>query len=328
MQKQTFIKAVIIMLAFASYIQAGVSVIMNGSFEDNAPIGDITLEAPADWNDVNVPVDKFGGYVNEEWMSDGGYSLTLYSKALATFNAGDMAMVSQQVYLTDALADVNQIVFDIKLSASSGAWDPNKRSALVLIDGEIAWDSDVLGPSEQGDGVYWDVVVGGIDINDANSHVLSLAIRSDVTETSFPFVDYRAQWDFVRFDVHCEGAGYLRADITGPNDRRDCYVDEFDLALLTQKWLEENPGYRCDLFEDNDYIVNFRDFSVLAADWMGDSFSQGNQLLSGDLNFDGIVNLLDFAVLAENYSSGLAGYEDISEMSEQWLQKNWLYWPE
>ena len=120
----------------------------------------------------------------------------------------------------------------------------------------------------------------------------------------------------------------MRADITGPNDRRDCYVDEFDLALLTQKWLEENPGYRCDLFEDNDYIVNFRDFSVLAAVWMGDSFGQENQLLSSDLNYDGTVNLLDFAVLAENYSSGLADYEDVSEMSEQWLQKDWLYWPE
>jgi len=198
----------------------------------------------------------------------------------------------------------------------------------VLIDKEVVWNSDVLGPSEYGDGVYLDVVVDGMDINDANSHMLSLAICSDVDETTFPYIEYRAQWDFVRFDAHCEGAGYLRADITGPDGRRDCYVDGFDLALLAQKWLEGNPGYRYDLFEDDDCIVNFRDFTILANSWMGNSFGQGNQLLSGDLNFDGIVNLLDFAVLAENYSSGLADYEDISEMSEQWLQKNWLYWPE
>jgi hypothetical protein len=327
-RKTKFVAGIMAVLLLANCARAGVSVIMNGSFEENAPIDDISQEAPADWSDVNVPTAKFGGYVGEDWQTDGGYSLTLYSKWLAKCDAGDKAIVSQQVYLTDAMVDVNQIIFDIKLSASYGDWDANKRSALVLMDGEVIWNSDILGPSDYGDGVYQDVVIGGIDINDANSHVLSLAICSDVNETSSPYIDYRAQWDFVRFDAHCEGAGYLRADITGPDGRRDCYVDEFDLALLAQKWLEEDPAYRYDLFEDDDNIVNFRDFAVLAASWISDSFGQENQLLSSDLNYDGIVNLLDFAVLAENYSKELADYEDVYKMSEQWLQKDWLYWPQ
>jgi hypothetical protein len=328
MKKVTFVVVVIIMMLLTGKTEAGVSVIKNGSFEDDGEIYDITETAPADWNDVNVPTDKFSGYVDEDWKSDGDYSLTVYSKALAKCNAGDMATVSQQVYLADTLGNVNQIVFDIKLSASSGDWDPNKRSALVLIDGEIVWDSDVLGPSEYGDGVYWDVVVSDIDINDTNSHTLSLAIRADLDETLPSFINYWTQWDFVRFDAHCEGAGYLRADLTGPDGRRDCYVDEFDLKLLAENWLEENPAYRYDLFEDGDDIVNLRDFGVLAEVWTGDSYGQEDKLLSGDLNNDGIVNLLDFAIAAESYSGGQVDYNDISILAEQWLEKNWLYWPE
>lgn len=331
MKKTTSIAAVMVVLLLAHSVQAGVSIVKNGSFEADGSIGDIKVVAPRYWCDVNLPDDKFTGYVGEYWTTHGDYALTIRVEPEPTV-AGDIAMVSEQVYL----GGVNKIIFDVKLSSALSfiPWDSNVRSAVVLIDGNDIWDSNNFQPNEQGEYLNQEVDVNGID--GASLHALSLAVRTNVDD--LPDVDYYADWDFVKFDTHCGGFGYLPEDLD-----QDCFVDMNDLKVLAEVWLVEEPSQRYDLFKDG--IVNFRDFAFLAEYWKSNSY-WGNwgddncyemELLASDLNYDGIVNLVDFAVLSSDWmkegncincdidNSGAVDYKDLSIMSDEWLLKSWLY---
>ncbi len=340
MEKSIFTGAVIMVVLLGNFVQAGVSLVKNGSFEDDGVINPVTTtQTPHYWYDVSIP-SKFGGYVNTAWSSHGyddgdGNSLTLYSRSLAKCNAGDMAAVSQDVYLTE---DANQIIFDLKLSSSSGAWDPVKRSAVVLIDGAAVWDSYYWTPDANKE--YHNQIVDITDINgvgDGNLHSLSLAIRSNVTETSYPYVEYRVRWDFVKFNAHCGGFGYLQGDLN-----RDCRVDTNDLRVLAERWLgDANDEYDFD-YEDT---VNFHGFANLADNWLDNSdwrnwrndncYEVG--LLSLDFDDSGMVDYGDVFVLAENWlneGSGIAAdlngdnkvnFLDFAILAGQWRMKSWLY---
>ncbi len=337
MKKATVTAAIMVMLLLAHWAQGGVSMVRNGSFENDGVINSITAEdTPQYWCDVNIP-DKFGGKVNKDWWThsynDGdGNSLTLYSRSNQDFVAGDMAMVSQQVYLTG----VNEIIFDIELSGTHSLfpWDSESFSAVLEIDGNDVWDSNQL---PDGDAEYT-IEVNDININDTDLHTLSLVMRANKDETHY--FQYQVRWDFVKFDVHCGGFGYLSEDLN-----RDCYVDILDLGMLAEEWLAEEPAYNCDLFADDEGIVNLRDFAIFASYWLDNTdwknWQDDNcfeiELPAGDLNDDGVVNLRDFAVLAGDWmsrgrcirsdidGSGVVDYGDISKLTEQWLEKNWLY---
>lgn len=331
MRKAAVIAAMIMVaLLFENWAKAGVSIIMNGSFErDREGITDIKVVAPQRWCDVSWPddPDKFEGYVGTSWQSDGSYCLTLYVQPIPT-NAGDMLKVSQEVYLED----VNEITFDLKLSSALSflPWEPAIRTAVVQIDGNDVWkSSDWWPPDENGEYRNWPIEVNDV-YKDANLHTLSLGIRTIVDDE--PEVEYYADWDFVRFDTHYESSDYLPQDID-----QDYYVDIYDLALLTGQWLVKDPNEEYDLFEDEDNIVNFRDFAVFADGWPR---SYG-PLPQADLNDDGIINLRDFAILANHWadegyciradidrsgeSTAVVDYKDLSIMAEQWLRKSWLY---
>lgn len=136
MKKMTGFLAVLIMLMAANTIRADANGLVNGSFEYDTWIGDISTKEPNGW-DVNMPADKFGGFVSNEWATEGNFSLTLYSFWYTAFEANDMAEVFQQV----PLKDVESISFDIKLDTypSGKIWNPNKRTAAVLVDDKIVW---------------------------------------------------------------------------------------------------------------------------------------------------------------------------------------------
>lgn len=332
MKKTTVTAAVMVMLLLAQRTQAGVSLIMNGSFESDGIINDIAVKAPQRWCDVNIPSDKFGGWVNTLWKTHGNYSLSLYS-GFVTFTAGDMITVSQQVYLTD----VNQIIFDLRLGTIAGyLWDPGKRSALLLIDGNVVWDSSDWMPDASGE--YRNQMVDVNEIyKDAGPHTLSLAMRANVSEIEW-FFQYLAQWDFVKFDTHCGGFGYLPEDLN-----HDCYVDMLDLKVLAGQWLKVDAKGEYDLYPDG--IVNFGGFARLANKWMSyrdwrdwdDPNFLNLELLDGDLDDDGIVNLRDFAILTGDWTSegpcirsdidgsGIVDYRDLSKLADEWLLKSWLY---
>ena len=320
--------AVMVLFLLVQNMQAGVSLIMNGSFENDGIISDITVEAPRKWCDVNVPSGKLGGWIGSGWNTHGNHSLSLYSE-YATFTAGDMATVSQQVYL----ADVDQIIFDLRLGTVAGyMWDPDKRSALVLIDGNVVWDSINLIPDISGEYLKQIVDVNEV-YKDTNSHTLSLAMRVDETGTEWYFL-YLAQWDFVKFDTYCGGFGYLPEDLN-----LDCYVDMLDLKLLSEQWLAEEMNSEYDLYPDEELIINLPDFATFASYWQDQNCPQSNWCEGSDFNRSGAVDFADLVIFADYWLgdviyllSDLSGdnfvnFGDFAGFANRWQDNtDWINW--
>ncbi len=305
MKRITAFAALFFVCLFVNRAGATVSIVKNGSFEYDGPIADVTVEQPHYWCDVNIPPAKFGGYVSSFWSTHGwdeGYSLTLFSQYNVILDAGDIASVSQEVFLEDS---VREISFDLQLTSSAGPWDGVKRVAVVMLDGNDIWDSNNIVPGP--DGEY---IGQQIDINsfaDDAIHTLTLAIKSKVTETSKPYVEYQATWDFVKFDSYCGGLGYLPYDFD-----RDCYVDAYDMQILADEWLTDGAlAGRYDLFADGAGTVNFRDFTLFASHWL-DVNCQGPGYCSGcDFDQSGAVDINDLFDLAENWLNYSVLYSDI-----------------
>jgi hypothetical protein len=321
MKTATVIGAVIVMVLACNNMKAAVSEIVNGSFEDDGYIADITVQEPNGWSDVNVPVDKFAGWVSSDGVTDGYFNLTLYSYWYVGFEAEDIAMVSQDVCLTD----VNEIVFDLKLQTYPfNQWDPGKRSAVVMIDGAEIWDSDDYLPDAGG--VYRGRVV--VDFVDRNMHKLSLGIKADANETLLD-VDtmYYAHWDSVKFNCHCGGSGFLLEDFS-----RNCYVDMSDVQILANVWLNEvvsddDPNGRYNLYRNDEIdpqgFINFFDFAVFAGTgdvnmpelkilvekWLDtvDPDDEYNLYHVDDIHPFRIINFLDFAIFADSWLAGSYG---------------------
>ncbi len=259
--------AVLIVLLAAYAMPVGGSVIVNGSFEANKWISDISVKDPNGW-DVNAPPSgNLGGYVSNGWATEGNFSLTLNSYWYTAFEANDMIYVAQDVLLTD----VNHISFDLQLDTypTGYAWNINKRTAAVLIDDEIVWSSDIFDSNAVG--VHTGQSVN-INITDGAPHKLSLALIADVDEEMFDVdTTYYAYWDNVRLGmVAC--IEYLPEDFN-----MDCRVDAADLAMLANVWLDNvEAGSMYNLSHKGDNgevgIVNFYDFAVFAQKWLEDSF--------------------------------------------------------
>ena len=309
--------AVLIMIALTNNIQAGNSIVANGSFEADGEIISLSLEdLPQHWIDVNLPAG-FVGWVKNDWSTytAGGFCLSLGTDWNVICNAGDMATLSQEIYLDD----VTKIIFDLKLTSSGTSWNEDERSAVILVDDIEVWNSSNW-PADLND-EYHNQQVYISAHTAAGFHKLSLAIKSDVEETSWPFVIYITLWDFVKFDTHCGGFGYLATDLN-----YDCDVNMLDVKILAEQWLGIDPNERYDLFADDE--IDFLDFAVLAEDWTYNTNWENWQdancfdigLMTTDLDLNGIVNFVDFAILAEDWSDSTVDYNDISRMNEEWLQ--------
>lgn len=317
MGRQAVFTMVLIMAMMGNKTLAGVNVVFNGSFENDGDISPITIvDTPDYWWDVNFP-PQFSGNVFDAWSTNSSYCLTIFSKATTTFLEDDMATISQELYMGDA----NEIVFDLRLETfpSSQVWDPAKRSAVVLIDDVVVWESNSVGGDVRGN--YFDQTIDISGINDSLLHKLSLGII--VNEADSPAFQYLVRWDYMRFDLYCQGHGYLPPDLDA-----DCDVDWDDLEILASHWLPEiwsQQTVKCNLFTDGE--IDSSDFAVFADYWLTDSFSYDDEhpdsLLSMDLNSDGTVDFIDFAILTVDVDS--PDYGDVSEMASQWLLTSWLY---
>jgi hypothetical protein len=247
--------------------------IVNGSFEDDGYIGrigqidpNIPPTDPNGWT-ANMPAGKFTGSVDMGWATEGMYSLTLYSECVP-FDPCDMAVVSQQV----VLADVDEILFDVKLAGQWTAWDPSICSAVVLIDGDVVWTSDTLEPNDTGE--YFSQVCPIDDkYRTLGTHELSLGLRINVSE--WLWKHYYARWDFIEALVFCGGGGLLPGDFN-----RDCFVDVNDLMAMATVWLDEVAAdslYNLSGVDDDGEnpvgTVNFFDLAVLGGSWRDTSLT-------------------------------------------------------
>jgi hypothetical protein len=73
-------------------------------------------------------------------------------------------------------------------------------------------------------------------------------------------------------DVSC--CGDYKHPFPAGDINRDCVVGFEDLEIMCRNWLksvgdEEGEEWMADLYKDSDDIINFRDFAVLAGDWLG-----------------------------------------------------------
>lgn len=307
-RRLSVVLTVIIMLLSANKTRA-VSELINGSFEDDGQMYDFIDQEPNGW-DVNMPSDRFGGWLWDDWSTERDYSLTIYSYP-ALFDINDTAIVSQWVNL----ADVNQIFFDLKLDTESNdPWDPNKCSAVLLLDENPVpiWESNDIGNDVRD--VYPNRIVD-VDISDTASHQLSLGLKIKKENSA---VIYYAKWDAIAFDLHCNGNGFLVGDFS-----RDCCVNTADLEMFVNRWLTAiDPNDKHNLFTGDDDMksygrINFLDVAALAQVWDGNMVdlealtgiwlettepnNVSNLYHGDDVGPRGFVNFFDFAIFAKNW---------------------------
>lgn len=302
--------AVIVTLLAADFVKAETGRIVNGSFEDDEWIQNIMVKDPNGWQ-VSTTGDRFLGYVDSDWSTDGSYNLTLYADYWKLFEVGDTAMVSQELNLTD----VNEIIFDLKLDTSAFTpWDPAKCTALVLIDDDVVWDSNDLGEDIRGEYPGRIYAVGN-KYRDGQPHTLSLGIRVNVAEQLWD--RHITDWDFVECTLYCGGGGLLQGDFN-----RDCYVDMTDLIEVAYSWLDEvRPHDRFNLSRTDDTegygSINLLDFAVYANRWSDGAAElasltekwltdvqledSSNLFHEDDVEPLGIVNFPDLAIFADNW---------------------------
>jgi hypothetical protein len=238
--------------------------------------------------------------VLNDWPTDGFYNLTIASNWYTGFDVNDIAIVSQDV----SFKDVKRIIFDLMLDTSGSAWNPDKRTVVIMVDDVIIWQcSDTSEPTDNR--------IIDVNFNDGKIHRLSLGLMSKAKENWWN-VDtiYYAYWDYIAFD--CRGLGVFEGDFN-----RDCVVDFNDYAMMANLWLEDvEPDSKYNLYTYG--VINFRDYAVLAdirdsndlsdvesftSIWL-DEVETNNQwnLYKGD--DDRVVNLSDLAVFVEDWLKG------------------------
>jgi hypothetical protein len=260
------------MLAGTNWTQDGVCQIINGSFEDDGRIDDITAREPNGW-EPNVPSGKFNGTTDASWSTDGSFSLFLSSLWYKAFDANDTAIVSQDVFLDD----VNEITFDLKLDTYFGLWDPNIATVIVMIDDEIVWEPNSANPDIRGEYIGQSYAVQD-KYRDGNPHKLSIGLRINIdTQNGFSEF-YRVRWDSIDCVIFCDGGGFLAGDFN-----RDCLVDAGDLQQAADVWLlEVESADKFNLYRDDDSdgfgTINFYDLAILADNWLLTSYIEQQEV--------------------------------------------------
>jgi hypothetical protein len=271
--------AMMLMLFAAGWANADVCEIVNGSFEDDGFIDDITAQEPNAW-DVNVPSGQFTGKTDASWSTDGSFSLFISSQWFTAFDANDAAIVSQDVFIDD----VNEITFDLKLDTYSGlAWDPNIATVTVMIDDEIVWEPNNASPDIKGEYIGQSYAVED-KYRDGNPHKLSFGLRINIDSQSGFFEFYRVRWDSIDCVIYCDGGGFLAGDFN-----RDCRVDAGDLQQAADVWLlEVESADKYNLFRDDDLAgigtINFYDLAILADNWLLTSYIEQQEVDAGNGN--------------------------------------------
>jgi len=300
-----------------SYARAAGCDIVNGGFDDNGYIPDLAVADANGWKAV-VPKPQFSAYVFRDWATDGIYNLTMLSELGRNFQTGQTVMVSQQVDLSAA----ETLGFDVKLDTKGfTAWSPAVASAVVMIDGDVIWDSNGLGTDVRGE--YRNRAYAVEDkYKTAGLHTLSVGLRINVTARVWE--SYASYFDRITLSCYCNGGGLLAGDFN-----RDCVVDANDLASLAAVYLQEaDAGNVHNLWTGDDVegdggMVSLYDLAVLLGDWDGgfdvlalvaavwlqdvELADPANLFAGDDIQPAATINFMDFALMADN-----------------WLQSSWL----
>lgn len=321
------------------------SIIMNGSFEYDGEISVVDAEnAPRYWSDINLPAEnndyKFEAGVLESSPTQGDYSLRIVSVKYGEFHINETGWIAQKVNFDEA----NEIIFDIRLDTQGNKdWNPALRSAVIMIDSNVVWESNSVGDDVRGEYLNQSYTIDP-NYKDGRIHTLALGLRVNSLAGS-PIV-YQAEWDFIKFNVHCGGFGYLTGDIN-----QDCYVDLADYAQLADEWMKETGNIKKDM--DGDGYIDEYDVALFAEDWLYNTdwknWGQANtymmELLEADIDLSGDVDYGDIAMLSANWLSGdvknianinphdsvlpgdpAVNFVDYSILLRDWGMRSWLFY--
>jgi hypothetical protein len=289
--------------------------IVNPSFEDDGAI-DLAVDDPNGWT-VDLMGGGFGGYIYTNWhVGDGHYSLSLHSIRRVRYYPGDVAKVSMAEPIS--LTGIRQINFNLKLDSNySSQWNPDTYTAIVMVDEDVVWDSNIAGLNALGEYLNQAYVVEG-KYKDDDLHTLSLGMRMNAEKYDYLDEIYIVRWDVIDCNLYCGGAAPLEGDIN-----QDCCVDGSDLKLLAEVWLGEAIELNdpANLYHDDDLTnfatIDFRDFAVYAGEWDGTLYGlaglaeywlaivdpdyEYNLFTEDDIRPRGEINFMDLAVLGNNW---------------------------
>ncbi|MDD5327952.1 MAG: hypothetical protein PHY02_09090 [Phycisphaerae bacterium] len=121
----------------------------------------------------------------------------------------------------------------------------------------------------------------------------------------------------------------LAYDVPNPNFNNDDIVDFADFGILAINWLQSGDSLAGDFDDSN--AVDIEDLLVFSWYWLTE-YSEYQQCQDADLDIDGIIAFEDMALFAQNWlvtGEGLAGdfdisdlvdYNDLSVMTDCWLE--------
>lgn len=134
------------------------------------------------WDGTKPP--EYGWQIRTDWVTDGAYSMNLYSSTNTTFSGGSYVALYQDVDLTGIVS----ISFDCKLSAWAGGLPQTFEhfKASLLIGGSEYWSS-------ASSGTYLDNTVG-VDL----PGVHRVEFRTQALESGTFSTSYWTQWDNFR----------------------------------------------------------------------------------------------------------------------------------
>ena len=312
------------------------SEIINGSFEDNRRyVSDLTKpNAVIGWDSASYVGAAMDGWIEEDWYTDGDYSLTLISHGYNVCYEGDFASIAQNVNL----ADVDYISFDVELTTYGyGIWDSNLRTMQIKIDGEVVWNSDSLtNLVTDANDIQGEFISQLIDIrqecdsgllgdcpqevpyDDVGTHRLEISLICDQNDPDSE-IYYFASIDNIVFNNHCGGLGFPAGDFN-----RDCTVSLDELATLCDIWLTNGEIYdKHNLSGLDDFIgygfLNLRDYAAAAQNWDG-NYSLFSQMADSWLNEVELSNELNYYNGDDVESYSEINMYDLAELANGWMQ--------
>lgn len=315
MKRHIRLTTIVVLAMIASMCASDVNGITNPSFEDDGKIRSFrTYDDPNGW--VSALADDIDAKVDNDWASDGTYSLVIYSR-VRTFASEQSTIVSQVV----SLDGKDELKFDLNCIADNDLnWDNTKVNAFVAVDGDVVWTS----PNDVNV-----LVQESVDLS-AYSGLAEISLGLQVIETGVAFdLEYYSMWDNIKLvgSGVCGGYGYYDTDLNF-----NCYVDLHDVQIMAEYWLYEEFDMPYQQLYDIDESgrVDLSDYARIAADYSAGLCSNSadsncsepfNALIPADmdLNGDGTVNFVDFAMIAIANQPEAYDMNDVDLMQAEWL---------
>ena len=288
-------------------------VVLNIVSSDANAVGQITIELYHD--KAPVTVENFLQYVRTGFYDD-----LIFHRVIANFmiQSGGYYVIGYTIYtmptnppiINESYNNLSNLRGTIAMARTS---EPNSATSQFYINHVNNISLDRKSAAEVGYCVFGKVI-SDMNVVDAIAQAETIYINQSFSDFPVPLVMIKnaklitpGYW--LHADINNDGIANLRdyalfaanwkktgSNLLGDLDHNNV-VDAADLLLFANGWLKTTSWYKpIDEDINNDKIVNFEDFALLAGDW-----GIPGRRIPGDLNKDQTVNYLDLLRLAEHW---------------------------